>query len=111
MDEPQAEILEEGRAAPATAPECARSPGRASRPTLVPPHQLFLPVPTCLHRVPSSSLAIASPPLGRVIPAVPTESPFSPRPAPTRFRPPRVFVRVDGGQPQAGSPKAGGTRA
>jgi hypothetical protein len=29
MDEPQAEVLEEGRAAPATAPECAR--GRLSR--------------------------------------------------------------------------------
>ncbi len=65
MEEPHAEVLEEGRAAPATAPECARSAGRASRPTLVPPHQLSLPVPTCLHRVPSPSprhrLAIASP--------------------------------------------------
>jgi hypothetical protein len=108
MDEPQAEILEEGRAAPATAPECARSTGRASRPTLVPPHQLSLPVPTCLHRVPSPSLALASPSLGRVIPAVPTEFPFSPRPAPTRFRRPRVFVGVDGDQPQAASSKAGG---
>ena len=61
MEEPHAEVLEEGRAAPATAPECARSAGRASRPTLVPPHRcpsLCRPVST---GSPRHRLAIASP--------------------------------------------------
>jgi hypothetical protein len=58
----------------------------------VPPHQLSLPVPTCLHRVPSPSLALASPSLGRVIPLCRVPPVSSPTSCPHRipiFSPPR----------------------
>ena len=78
MEEPHAEVLEEGRAAPATAPECARSAGRASRPTLVPPHRcpsLCRPVSTGSprHRLAIASPSVLSPQNSHFLPAPPRQ--------------------------------------